>query len=159
NADHVAYLLRQAAAGPYPAAALAAWQTLFELRLRLEPVAEPSLPETPPVLTAWLRGQQARLAGHNDEAATAYPEALAFPSARPFARYGLACLGLDDFAAILEGRPGSFLVVRCRVRLALDCFRRREGTAAELLRALKLAEQHGFSPAEGEHFRALALAL
>ncbi len=155
DAGRAAECLRQAEAGPYPAAAIQAWQRLHELRA----APAPDWPEAPAACADWLAGQRARAEGRHDEAqATLRAASLPVPL-RPFARYALACLGADDFAAVLASQPGLFLAQRCRARLALDQFLRRRGTPGELLEALQKAEAAGYRPHGAEHYRRLALAL
>ena len=106
-------------------AALESWRLLIRQRARGEPgVEEPG--QTPHALKDYLRGQRARLEGQPEEAARAYRAALASPAAQPFARYGLACLGEDDFQNVLQAEPGLFLGLRCRARLVLERFRQRQ---------------------------------
>jgi hypothetical protein len=151
-------LLGEARAGPYPAEALAAWALLCERRAAGQEVG-PAEVGAPPALEEYLRGQEARLAGDTDVAAAAYRAALASPAVQPFARFGLACLGQDDPAAVLAAQPGLFLALRCRARVALERFRRRQATPAEFLEALQQASAAGYRHGAAAHFRRLALAL
>lgn len=153
--DRAADYLRQAEAGPYPPAALQSWQRLF--RLRRAP--EPDWPETPGPLADWVAGQRARSDGRHDEAVAALQAVSSAGPLRPFARYALACLGHDDFAAVLAGQPGWFLAQRCRARLALGRFCRRQAAPGELAEALQQADAAGDRLAGAEHYRRLALAL
>lgn len=153
--ERAAECLRQAETGPYPAGALRAWQRLFELRR----AAGPDWPEAAGPLADWVAGQRARAEGRHDEAAAALRTASAVAPLRPFARYALACLGADDFAAVLSSQPGWFLAQRCRARLALGRFCRREATPGELLEALQQADAAGYRLTAAEHYRRLALAL
>jgi hypothetical protein len=155
QADRAAECLRQAEAGPYPPAALRAWQRLFDLRR----APGPDWPEAPGPLADWVAGQRARAEGRRDEAAAALRAASAVAALRPFARYALACLGEDDFAAVLASQPGWFLAQRCRARLALGRFCRREAAPGEWLEALQQAEAAGYRLTGAEHYRRLALAL
>jgi tetratricopeptide (TPR) repeat protein len=158
--DQAADLLRQAEAGPYPVAALRTWQQLLDLRSgRTMAPVEAVLGDVPGVWRDWLAGQRARAEGRCDEATTALRSAAAVPALAPFARYALACLGEGDFGAVLGGQPGWFLAARCRARVALDRFCRRDASPAEWLAALQLAETAGYRPPAAEHFRRLALAL
>jgi hypothetical protein len=158
--DQAATLQRRAAQGPYPAAALGAWQTLFTLRRGSVPVGDiHSLPPAPAALAGYVRGQQARWAGQAAEAVAAFREALSSVAARPFARYALACLGEDDFAAVLASQPGLFLALRCRARLALERFRRREASPAELLDQVRRAAATGYWTPAADHLGRLAKAL
>jgi hypothetical protein len=150
-------LLEQARTGPYPAAALNTWARLCERHEKGEAVAVGEV-AVPPGLDDFLRGQEARLAGETAAAIAAYRDALATP-AQPFARYGLACLGQDDPAAVLAAQPGFFLAVRCRLRQALDRFRRRQSTPGEFLDAFQQAAAAGYRNPAAKHFRRLALAL
>jgi tetratricopeptide (TPR) repeat protein len=152
--ERAADYLRQAEAGPYPPAALQSWQRLFQLRR----APEPDWPEAPRALADWVTGQRARSEGRHDEALVAL-QALSAGPLRPFARYALACLGHDDFAAVLAGQPGWFLAQRCRARLALGRFCRREAAPGELVEALQQSEAAGYRLAGAEHYRRLALAL
>jgi tetratricopeptide (TPR) repeat protein len=151
-------LLEQARQGPYPVAAVEAWQKLFELRQHPASSLPAPLPD-PPWLAAWQRGQQLRQMGRIEEASAAFREALAVPLTRPFPRYALACLGQDDFAAILASQPGLFLAIRCRTQLVAQRFRQRKAGAAEMLDVLHQGEKHGFRLASGDHLRSLALIL
>jgi len=153
--ERAADCLRQAEAGPYPPAALRAWQRVFGLRT----AARPEWPEAPGRLADWDAGQRARAAGRRDEAAAALRRAATVGPLKPFARYGLACLGEDDSAAVLASQPGWFLAQRCRTRLVLERFCRREATPGELLEALQQAEAAGYRPVGADHYQRLALAL
>ncbi|HEY7314393.1 MAG TPA: hypothetical protein VH643_33905, partial [Gemmataceae bacterium] len=152
QSDKARELLRQASEGPYPAAALRTWTARVEQRLRGEPDSEEDAERAPAALRDFLKGQQARREGRAEEASAAYRAALECATVQPFARYGLACLGQEDVAGLLASQPGLFLAVRCRARLAVERFRRREATAAECLDALQQA-------AVSEHFRRFAAAL
>ncbi|HEY7158223.1 MAG TPA: hypothetical protein VH575_30000, partial [Gemmataceae bacterium] len=152
-------LLRQACEGPYPAAALQTWTARVEQRLGSEPAGDEGAEHAPAALRDFLNGQRARRQGRTEEAIVAYRAALGSPMAQPFARYGLACLGQEDFAALLASQPGLFLAVRSRARLAVERFRRRAATAAECLDALQQAAVNGYRDAAAEHFRRLAAVL
>jgi hypothetical protein len=154
--DRAAATLAEAGQGPYPAAALAAWRQA--VGSRAQPEATEVAGPVPVWLRNYLRGQQARLEGQADVAIGAF-RAVVEPAATPFARYALACLGQDDPAAVLASQPGLFLAVRCRARLAVERFRRREFGPAELLDALQQAAGAGFQDAGALHFRGLAEAL
>jgi hypothetical protein len=145
--------LCQAESGPYPAAAIQAWQRLFDLRQA--PVQD--WPDAPQQYADWIAGQRARAEGRREEAALRAASAVA--PLRPFARYALAGLAADDFADILASQPGWFVAQRCRARLALQRFLRRQGTPGELLEALQKAESANYRPGGVEHYRRLALAL
>src|SRR5262249_14112771 len=156
-------VVRQAETGPYPDLALRAWRTLLDLR-RSSPgegftAAFIATLPTPPTLAPLLRGQQARLAGPAEGAVADLRAALAAPLAQPFARYALACLGHEDFAAVLASQPGLFLAVRCRARLAAERFRRRLAAPAEFLHLWRQAAGTGYRSAAGEHWCRLAEAL
>jgi hypothetical protein len=152
-------LLDEAGAGPYPATALQTWARLIERRSWGETPAVEEAGRIPPALTAFLAGQQARLAGDSEAAGAAYRAALASAAVQPFARYALTCLGQDDAAALLAAQPGLFLAVRCRARLARERFRARQATPAEYLDALQQADAAGNRDAAAEHFHRLAVAL
>lgn len=156
QAEKARALLQQAWQGPYPLAALHDWKTKIERRLGGEFAAEERIPAA---LADFLCGQQLRREGRNEEAIAAYRNALNSPPTRPFARYALVGLGLDDAAEVLASQPGFFLALRCRMRLTLERFRRREASAAEYLDTLRLAEANGYREDVAEHFRRLALAL
>ncbi len=157
--DQARGLLRQAEKGPYPSTALQAWTARIEQRAGVELSAEEAARYRPPSLREFLSGQQARLDGQLEGAMAAYRAALGHPVAQPFARYALACLGEEDFAALLASQPGLFLAVRCRARLMGERFRRREVSPAEYLDALQNAAVTGYQDAAAEHFRRLATAL
>ena len=152
--ERAADCLRQAESGPYPPAALQAWQRLFESRR----APGSDWPDAPAPFANWLAGQRARVEGSGDPVA-ALGSAADMAPLRPFARYALACLGAEDFASVLASLPGWFLAQRCRARLALDRFRRRQGTPGEFLEAIQAAEAAGYRPGGAEHYRRLALAL
>jgi len=159
QADKALSLLKQAEQGPYPAAALQAWRRAIEQRLKGETPALDASRPVPFLLTELLHGHVARLAGQNDAAAQAYREAATVPFAQPFARYGLACLNQDDFTAIMNSQPGLFLALRCRARLALDRFQKREISPAECLEILQQARSAGFQDVATEHFKKIAQLL
>src|SRR5262249_6537942 len=75
---------------------------------------------------------------------------------QPFARYALACLGHDDFAALRAAHPGLFLAVRCRAQLALEHCRKRQTPPGELLDLLAQAARHGYRTPETVHAGQLA---
>jgi hypothetical protein len=152
-------LLRQAQERPYPAEALRNWTVCVEQRLRDEPTDEVEVEHAPAALRDFLSGQRARREGRTEEAIAAYRAALNSPIAQPFARYGLACLGQEDFAGLLASQPGLFLAVRCRARLVMERFRRREATSAECLDVLQQAAVSGYQDTAVEHFHRLAAAL
>jgi hypothetical protein len=151
--------LHQANDGPYPLSALRYWTARIEQRLRGDYPSEETTERVPPALRDFLQGQQARRQGRNAEASASYRAALSSPIARPFSRYALACLGQDDFAALLASQPGLFLALRCRERLARERFYRREIRPAEYLDALRQAVVTGYQDAAAEHFQQLAAAL
>src|SRR5262249_53585908 len=62
-------------------------------------------------------------------------------------------------AVLLASQPGLFLAVRCRARLTMERFRRREATPAEVLDALHQATAGGYQDAAAGHFHRLAAAL
>ncbi|MHB1837291.1 MAG: hypothetical protein ACYCXW_20280, partial [Solirubrobacteraceae bacterium] len=150
--------LHQAGEGPYPASALRRWTAKVEQRLGGEKKIE-ERGHVPAALQDFVAGQRARCEGRIEEARTAYRAGLASPMVQPFARYALACLEQEDIAGLLASQPGLFLAVRCRARLALERFRRREANPAEYLDALQLAAAHGYQEEAAEHFRHLAVAL
>ncbi len=150
--------LDQAGRGPYPTSALARWRNLLEWRSQATGIADPAELQSP-LLQDLVRGQQARLEGRTDEAVTALQQARTNPVVEPFARYALACLGKEDFAALLAGQPGLFLALRCRARQTLERFRTRQASPTELLDALHSASASKFSDAAAEHFRQIAQLL
>jgi hypothetical protein len=161
--DQAEAALRQAEAGPYPEAFLRSWRTLFDRRqsrgtTAREPLGPGEIPLSPG-LAGWLHGQEARAAGRVEEAGRAYREVLADPRLRPFARYGLACLGEEDLARLLGDQPGLFLAVRCRARVMSAGFLRRDRSPAEVLGALEQARRLGYRTASLDHYHRLALAL
>src|SRR5262249_57818042 len=94
--------------------------------------------------SAWMRGQQARAEESNPEQASKLLEnARESALLRPFARCALACLGRDDFAAVLAETPGSLLTPRFRLWQSLVRFCRRE-EATELLQAIQQAHAAGY---------------
>jgi hypothetical protein len=151
-------ILDQARQGPYPVSALDAWVRLCEQR-SLGAAGEPAGIPQSPLLADYCRGQQARQSGDRAAAAAAYREALTASAVQPFARYGLACLGEEAFAPVLGTQPGLFLAVRCRARIAVERFRRRELSPAEFLEAVKPATAAGYRDASVEHFRRIAQML
>ena len=142
--------------GLYPAAALESWQVLLEKR-QAGSSATPDEVGRPPALAALLRGHEALAAGRTEEAVAAFREAT--PAAQPFARYALACLGHDDPAGVLASQPGLFLALRCRAWLAMERFRKRQATPAELLDSVQQAASAGWKHPAADHFRRLAQAL
>jgi hypothetical protein len=156
--DKARSFLHQAREGTYPEAALRIWTERTERRLRGERPAEEGVGSVPPALREYLRGQQARSQGRTEEAIAAYRAALDTP-AQPFARYALACLVQEDWAAVLASQPGWFLAVRCRARLTLERFRRREASPVECLDALRQAAAAGYQDVAAEHFGRLATVL
>jgi tetratricopeptide (TPR) repeat protein len=158
-ADKALAFVKQAERGPYPAAALKEWRRAVERRLQGDRGALDSSRPVPILLAELFRGHAARRAGRNDEAAPAYRAALVHPFAQPFARYGLACLNQEDLDALLSTQPGLFLALRCRARLAMERFRKREITAAECLESLQQAHNAGFQDQAAAHFGRLARIL
>jgi hypothetical protein len=156
--DRAKEQFEEAKEGPYPAAALANWSVMLEKRRTGQP-AGPDEAGRPPSLAALLRGHEAFRNGRTDDAVTALHEAAAQPAAQPFARYALACLGQDDPDALLACQPGLFLALRCRAWAALDRFRKRQATPAELLDALQRAASAGWKNPAAAHFRRLAQTL
>lgn len=148
--------LADAGRGPYPAAALAWWKALVEARLKGDAV---EVEQASPLWRPYLQAQADRAAGRPDDAAAGYREAAALALTQPFARYGLACLGQDDPAAVLAAAPGMFLAIRCRARQAMARFARRESAPADLLDALRQAGNAGYQARAVEHYRRLAEAL
>jgi hypothetical protein len=153
--DRAADYLRQSETGPYPPAALDNWRRHFQLRR----APQPDWPVAPGPLDDWRAAQRARAEGHHEEAAAALARAGSVSALHPFVRYVQACLGDGDFAAVLASQPGWFLAVRCRARLGLHRFCRRQASAGELLEALQQADAAGYRLAGTEHYRRLALAL
>jgi hypothetical protein len=158
QAERARSCLQQARQGPYPPAALHTWEDWVERRLRGEVIEERTGAAAPP-LDDFLKGQRHRLEGRVEPALAAYRSALDSPLAQPFARHALASLGQDDPAALLASQPGLFLAVRCRARLVVERFRRREASPAECLDALQQAAAHGCRDVAAEHFGRLAALL
>jgi tetratricopeptide (TPR) repeat protein len=156
QADKALSFLKQAEQGPYPAAALKVWRRAVERRLKGETPPLDSLRPGSFLLGDLYRGHLARLAGQNDLAAAAYRQALTLPFAQPFAHYGLACLSQEDFAVLLAGQPGLYLALRCRARLALERFRKREITPTEFVEVLQQARNAGFQDVAAGHFKQIA---
>ena len=151
-------LLTQAQKGPYPVSALVRWRKLLEWRVKGNgPVEQAEL--LSPLLGDLIRGQQARLAGKTEAAVAALRQARTVVAVEPFARYALAGLGQEDFAAILASQPGLFVALRCRVRQAVERFRTRQAPPPELLDALQQASSVQFRDPAAEHFQTLALLL
>ncbi len=153
RADKARAWLNQAQAGLYPPAAMQDWSARIESRLGGRSCDDRKVS---PALRDFVRGQQLRRDGRIEEAIAAYRVAENNPSVQPFARYALVCLGIEDGAELLSQQPGLFLAVRCRARSALERFRRREASPAELLDALRLAETQGYQEAACKHFQSLA---
>jgi tetratricopeptide (TPR) repeat protein len=151
--DRALEFLKRAEESPYPRGALVAWRnTLSDSAASTEPV--------PAVLRDLDRGYRAPAGARPADAVEAFRAALAQPAAAPFARYALARLGHDSFAEVLAVAPGLFLAVRCRVWLALERFRQRQGTPAEWLEALQREVRLGYVVGpDVDHFRRLALTL
>jgi hypothetical protein len=153
--DAAAGILDDVGKQPYPAAAVEEWRRLLAARRDTTSGASSAV-AAPAVLVDLLRGHQARREGRTDDAVAAYRAALESSAAQPFARYALATLGHEDPAALLAGQPGLFLAVRCRAIAAVQHFRRRKLSAAELLDALQHAAHAGHQNETGRHFRQLA---
>jgi tetratricopeptide (TPR) repeat protein len=151
-------LLALARQGPYPVSALDAWVQVCEHRAS-DRSAELSGAERHPLLTDYLRGRQAQRSGDRTAAVAAYREAQGISVLGPFARYALACLGEDDFQALLATQPGLFLAARCRSRIAAERFRRRELGPAELLESVQSAATAGHRNAALEQFAEIARTL
>jgi hypothetical protein len=113
----------------------------------------------PPALRDYLAGQQARQSGASEASLSHYQNALDSAVAQPFARYALVSLGKEDPAALLASSPGLFLAARCRARITLDQFRRRQAAPAEMIEAARQAEALDYHSPRLEHFRRLGLAL
>ncbi len=156
RADKARAWLNQAQAGLYPQTALQDWSARIERRLGGRSCDDGKVS---PTLRVFIRGQQLRRDGRIEQAIAAYRVAETNPSIQPFARYALVCLGREDGAELLSQQPGLFLAVRCRARLTIERFRRREASPAELLDALRLAESQGYQEAASKHFQSLALFL
>jgi hypothetical protein len=151
-------LLRQAETGPFPGQALQIWRDLFDLGHPTAP-QEPNWPQATGTEAHWVAGQQARCAGQRPQAVSALRAAETAPLLLPFVRYALACLGEEDFAAVLAAQPGNFLAPRCRTHLIGQRFCRHEATPAELLDVLQQAETAGYRPTGADFLRRLALVL
>jgi tetratricopeptide (TPR) repeat protein len=152
--DKAEELLKRVENCPYPRPALESWR-------RAVSGAEAALPPFVPVALRDLeRGCRALAEARTKDAVAAFRAALGSAPALPFARYALACLGHDNFTEILAAQPGPFLAVRCRLWLALERFRLRQGTPTEWLETLKREGRLGFVPGRKvEHFRRLAQIL
>src|SRR5262249_6288102 len=61
--------------------------------------------------------------------------------------------------SVLAGQPGLFLAVRGRAWQAVERFRARQATPAELLDQLDRAASASFRPPDGDHWRRLAEGL
>jgi tetratricopeptide (TPR) repeat protein len=79
ESGQAAECLRQAESGPYPAAALQAWQQLFQARQ----ATGTDWPEAPAAFANWLAGQRARAEGRPDEALAALREAVSERTTSP----------------------------------------------------------------------------
>ncbi|MBI1916296.1 MAG: hypothetical protein HYS12_16430, partial [Planctomycetes bacterium] len=151
--------------GLYPDRALQAWHVFFRHKGMPNPVTtEASFPllaglPLSAAASTWVRGQQARAEREPEHAVEILRAALGPPLLKPFARYALACLGQDDFAAVLAEAPGNFLAPRCRAWLTLTRFCRREATASDLLQAIQQASSAGHQTATLPGWQALAQAL
>ena len=142
--DEAQALLGQARAAFYPSPALEAWQALLHQRSGQDAAGLPAASLLAPAARAWVAGQTGRVSGAEPATVIAsLHTARASPILRPFARYALACLGQEDFTALLAELPGNFLAPRCRLWLTLARFCRREAPAAELLSALQQAATAG----------------
>jgi hypothetical protein len=162
QADLANQALRLACDGPYPLAALASWRNLLERR-RGEGPSSPAAGDleatTAPGWRDFVAAQRLRAEGKGQEAQALYRSALGQAAVQPFARFGLACLGQDDAAAVLAAGPGLFFALRCRAQQAIDRFRRREINPAELLDVLGQASNAGYQSPAIDCFRQLAGAL
>ncbi len=153
--DKALELMRRIEELPYPRAALATWRAALEGAL-------PSLADEsePLVLRDLKRGYRELTEGRTMEAVEAFRAAQGQQSALPFARFALARLGYDSFAALLAVQSGLFIAVRCRVWLALERFRLRQGNPAEWLETLQHESRLGFIAGPiVEHYRRLAQLL
>ena len=140
---------------PYPRAVLAMWKSAVE-----GPVTLAERDFIPLVLRDLARGYLTLLEGRVADSVEAFRVAQSHPAAQMFARYALARLGHDSIAEILTSHPGLFLAVRCRVWLALERFRQRQGTTAEWLETLRRQGRLSFVPGRDvDHFRRLAQIL
>jgi hypothetical protein len=87
---------------------------------------------------AWVKAQQERLPGGDPGRSLALLEGMTgVPRLQGLVRYVRACLGNEDFAALLASLPGPFLATRCRVWATLARFCRGECPPAELLGTLQ----------------------
>ncbi len=152
--DKAQEFLKRVEGLPYPRHALNTWRQAVS-------GSNTVAPEFIPVALRDLeRGYHALAEGRTADAVEAFRTALGHAAALPFARYALARLGHDSFAESLAAHPGLFLAVRCRVWLALERFRQRQGTPAEWLETLRRECRLGFVPGrEVEHFRRVAETL
>jgi hypothetical protein len=130
---------------PYSGPALQHWRALWQARHEPQKLEFSALSVSARVLPL-IRGQQTRLEGNSDEAVRQLTAGSDEEAILPFLRYALACLGREDFAALLASQPGLFLALRCRARETLERFRRREASAAEFLDALDRAAAVQYFP-------------
>ena len=156
--DKAMEFLKRVSGLPYPRVALDTWRRAVEEAGPSLELGESAF--VPAVLRDLGRGYRALGTGNTSEAIEAFRAALNQPVAAAFARYSLAWVGHDDYATVLAAQPGFFLAVRCRVWLALERFRRRQGTPAEWIETLQRESRRGFVPGRVvEHYRMLALIL
>ncbi len=145
----------------YPTEALAAWQ--FLLNARLGTAGEGNLldeglfrPPLPGAVRALLQAQRARAEHPQVTNLAAAYESIQAPPLLPVVRYARACLGQDDFAALLASLPGPFLAARCRVWSSLERFCQREVDAGTLLTAIQQARAAGYEPPSLAHWEEVA---
>jgi tetratricopeptide (TPR) repeat protein len=142
----------------YPRPALDAWRDLLARREK----GDATLPETgtPASLRALFRASQARIDGDNERAVSGYREALQLAVNAPWARYGLALLGADDFNEVQTLATNVFLATRCRLWIALQKFSQRQISPEDWLSTVQQQLGQGMRTNPTlEHFRLLGLAL
>ncbi len=155
--DKAQEFLKRVEGLPYPRAVLETWRHAVE---RDGPAGHQAEEFVPAILRDLGRGYRAAGEGRIAEAVEAFRAARDQPVASAFARYSIARLGHESFSDVLAAHPGLFLALRCRVWLALERFRLRQGSPGEWLETLKREGRLGFIPGRVvEHFRRLALVL
>ncbi len=151
--DEALDLIDEVRVAVYPLRAVAAWHAMI-LRRDTNTFADLERLHLSPPARAWIQAQQARLPGGDPARVLTLLEGTAgVPRLQGLVRYVRACLGREDFAALLASLPGPFLASRCRVWATLACFCRGEVSPAELLGTI---QQSSGKEAWQELARALA---